>query len=887
MTARPSARPAAPFAPAPAQPLRLRSESASLARRLVRRLRPLDAALLALAGGLWLAPGWLPALGFPLLVLVGWRRWRRLGATAGTPLDRPVSVLVGLGVAALLPSVDLTVSLPRLLGLWLGVALFLTVFDLLTSEKRLWLVVSALAVLGMALALVGLVGTVWSPTGRPALQAVYQHLPRLITFLPRSDAGGLNPHKLAAALAMLLPLPVAVMLFTPGRLLRLGWGLGAALMAVTLLLTQSGSGLCAAGVALLALGATRWRRVRLALPIFAAIALGLGWWIGPRTVADALLALPLVPGARGTAADRLAVWARAVALIQERPWLGIGIGTFPIVVERYGPPLAADGLAAAVTLPHAHNLYLQFALDLGLPGLAAFLAVVAGVFRLAWSGVRLGPTARARGLVAGVAGGLLAYLTYGLFDAIGPGEKPGLFLWLLLAIVAAGARLARRPQLVPLAVELRSAAAADVAGRRGINGLLQTPPIGSVIYVSTFEWDYHTARPQQLARALAERFPVLYVETTGLRGVGAGDLPRLLRRIRRGLAGRHQPRPGIWVFSPLVLPLHHSRLARALNRLLLRDAIRGQAGDLGLVNPLLLISIPTAASIDLVGHLGEAATIYDCMDDLTAIPTVDGSVGVAEAELARSVDVVVAASDELRRAKAGLRADIAVVGQGVDAAHFQAPAGCPPDLARLPRPRLLCVGGIDERIDFALLDDVARLRPEWSIVLVGPELYVRAAERIRLPNVHLLGRRSYDELPGYVQNADVCLIPYRDTPWARACNPVKTLEYLAAGRPVVSTDLPAVRLYQPLVRIARGAPAFVMAIQAALEEDSAAWREVRCAAAGGKSWPERADAIYRLAVAPAARRRRTGPATLAGALPAGRRTVPPEVALPCDDQRSC
>ena len=116
---------------------------------------------------------------------------------------------------------------------------------------------------------------------------------------------------------------------------------------------------------------------------------------------------------------------------------------------------------------------------------------------------------------------------------------------------------------------------------------------------------------------------MLYVETTGLRGVGARDLPRLLRRVRRGIAGRHVGLPTLWVFSPLVLPFHRSALARRLNRILLRDAVHGQARDLGLKNPLLLISIPTAASIDLLGHLDEAAAIYDCMDDLTVIPLVD------------------------------------------------------------------------------------------------------------------------------------------------------------------------------------------------------------------------------------------------------------------------
>ncbi|MDQ3700488.1 MAG: O-antigen ligase family protein [Chloroflexota bacterium] len=811
-------------------------------------------AVLAIAAGLWLAPGWLPALGLPLLAWAWWRRWARLGSLAATGLDRPTYLIAGLGGAALLPSTDLSQSLPRLLGLWLGITLFLVVFDRLTSEKLLWMVVSWLAVLGVLVAVAGLVGTEWAPTQRYPLQLAYEYLPRLITSPSAPETGAFNTHKLAAALAMLLPLPAAVMLFTPGGLLRLGWGLGTALIAATLLLTQSGSGLFAGVVAIVGLGAWRYRSVRLFLPALIVGALGTIWWITPAAIADALLALPLAPGSQGTAEQRLALWSFAWALIREFPWLGIGIGTFPALADAYGSPMTGSAAGSAAgwwntgqEIPHAHNLYLQVALDLGLPGLAGFLALLVGAFRLARRGIWRGPTARARGLVAGAAGGMLAYLAYGLVDAVGPGEKPGLLFWLLLATVAAGARLAERmPSTGVAAVESTGAARGAPAA--------PAAPIGSIIYVSTFEWDYHTARPQQLARALSTRVPVLYVETTGLRGVGRGDLWRLLRRLRRGLTGRRYAAPGIWVFSPLVLPLHGSRLARMVNRALLRDAIRGQATDLGLVNPLLLISVPTGATVDLVGHLGEVASIYDCMDDLTAVPMVNRAIGVHEAQLARRVDTMVAASSELRRLKASLRQDVVVIGQGVDAFHFQCPTDCPPDLALMPRPRLLCAGGIDDRIDFALLDEVARRRPGWSIVLVGPELYVNAAGRVHQPNVHLLGRRAYTDLPAYVQHADVCLIPYRDSRWARACNPVKTLEYLAAGRPVVSTDLPAVVPLQPHVRIARGPTEFVAAVEVALTESGATFVPQRRALTEGASWQTRADALLGLAAAVARRR---------------------------------
>jgi O-antigen ligase/glycosyltransferase involved in cell wall biosynthesis len=797
---------------------------------------PLDVALLLLAAVIWFAgPGPLTLVGFPLVAAFCWRR-RALGDAISTGLDGPVFLLAGLGILALIPTQNLNASLSRLLGLWLGVAVFLVFFDALTSEKRLWVVMSALAAFGMVIAVVGPLLTDWSLDGglQTPMTALLSSLMQPSALV---QALQLHPNKLAAALAILLPLPAAVMLFTPGRLIRLYWGLGMVLMLAVLALIGSRSGLLAASVALLALVTYRARGLELVLPV-TALAAGLAaWLVGPFHLVEDLLSLSLEPGLPATLAARLEVWSASVRLIGDAPWLGIGIGTFRETLERVAP-IISDG--EIVDVPHSHNLYLQYALDLGLPGLVAFFWLIGRVFDRAHYAILHGPTARASALIVGVACGLLAYLTYGLTDAIGPGEKPGLFFWLLLALTAAGARLAQ-------------------SGPRATLPMLQArpdePAIGSVIYVSTFEWSYHTARPQQLARVLADKVPVLYVETTGLRGVGARDLPRLLRRVRRGIAGRHVGLPTLWVFSPLVLPFHRSALARRLNRILLRDAVHGQARDLGLKNPLLLISIPTAASIDLLGHLDEAAAIYDCMDDLTVIPLVDRSVDASEIELGRRVDVLVAASEELKRLKAHIREDVVVVGQGVEVVHFQRPAPLPEDLARLPGPRLVFVGGIDDRVDFELVEELARLRPEWSVVMIGPQLYVDAATRLTQPNIHLLGPRSYGDLPGYLQHADVGLIPYRDTAWARACNPVKTLEYLAAGRGVVATDLPAVEQYRPLVKIATTAAGFVDAVEATLAEESPEQVVVRRSVAAGASWDDRASQIYDLATEVVRRRR--------------------------------
>src|SRR6266511_404130 len=332
---------------------------------LGRTVDAFDIALIGFAVGVWFASGWLSLLGLMALAVVWWRRRRALGERAVSPLYRPIGVLVALAILAVLPSADLEVSLTRLLGLGLGVVLYLRMFDLLDNEKRLWILVSGLAMVGVLVALVGLVGTDWRLDGAPALRAVKEHLPRLITFLPRSEAGGLNPNKLAAALAMLLPLPTAVMLFTPGRFLRLGWGTGAALIGIALVLTESASGLLAGAGALTALAGMRSRMAQRVLPLLGIVVLGVVWWIGPGSIAEAWLGLSLAPEEPPSLDARFKVWSVALSLISSGPLLGIGIGSFPEAVAEHAGWLVANGQPE---IPHAHNLYMQVALDIGLPG---------------------------------------------------------------------------------------------------------------------------------------------------------------------------------------------------------------------------------------------------------------------------------------------------------------------------------------------------------------------------------------------------------------------------------------------------------------------------------------------------------------------------------------
>jgi UDP-galactopyranose mutase len=148
----------------------------------------------------------------------------------------------------------------------------------------------------------------------------------------------------------------------------------------------------------------------------------------------------------------------------------------------------------------------------------------------------------------------------------------------------------------------------------------------------------------------------------------------------------------------------------------------------------------------------------------------------------------------------------------------------PEDQASISRPRLGFFGVIDERMDLALLDAVAAARPDWQLVMLGPVVKIDPASLPQRANIHYLGARPYDELPHYVAGWDVALLPFARNDATRFISPTKTPEYLAAGRPVVSTSIrDVVRPYgkQRLARIADDPQAFIQACTAAMAEDPA------------------------------------------------------------------
>lgn len=186
--------------------------------------------------------------------------------------------------------------------------------------------------------------------------------------------------------------------------------------------------------------------------------------------------------------------------------------------------------------------------------------------------------------------------------------------------------------------------------------------------------------------------------------------------------------------------------------------------------------------------------VYDCMDPHAAFRAGDPRSAELEDRLLRRADVVFAGGHSLAELVRPRREDVLCLPSGIDYRHFAsaaAPGELPPELRELRKPVLMYTGAIDERIDWDLIAWLARERPTWSIVLVGP-LVLTDRLPVKEPNIHHLGAREYRRLPDYLRGADVCLIPWRVTGLTRYMSPTKTPEYLATGAPVVSTAIPDV-----------------------------------------------------------------------------------------------
>lgn len=350
-----------------------------------------------------------------------------------------------------------------------------------------------------------------------------------------------------------------------------------------------------------------------------------------------------------------------------------------------------------------------------------------------------------------------------------------------------------------------------------------------IICFGGVDWWYHNRGHYdlQMMRELSARVPVLYVNSLGVRtprpSEGRMFARRAARKLKSVLRGFRVVRPGFAVLSPPSVPfLRGNAAAEALTA----RAVRRGAAALGIERALVWINCPSAA--ELLPRLPHERLVYQRTDRFEAFPGVDPVRFGAWHRRLCEADLTLYCTAALFEEERAACRRAALVDHGVDYEHFAAADDRPEpaDVAAIPRPRVGFVGGIDAHtFDPELFLAVARALPEHAFVLVGG--CSLAEGWCTEPNVHLLGRRPYEEVAGYMAACDVLIMPWRQNDWIRACNPIKLKEYLAVGRPIVSTPFDELGRYAGLVAVARTAPEFAAGLQSVLANptDRAAQRQ--------------------------------------------------------------
>jgi glycosyltransferase involved in cell wall biosynthesis len=360
-----------------------------------------------------------------------------------------------------------------------------------------------------------------------------------------------------------------------------------------------------------------------------------------------------------------------------------------------------------------------------------------------------------------------------------------------------------------------------------------------------------------MLRAAQRGHQVLFVETDAFLGRHIGALLR--RRDRGSLARRllstEKAAPGVVLHKALkVLPWGSKhRLPNAVNSAITARLIRRLAANMP--KPIVLwIYDPSAARV--VGSCGEEFAVYDCVDDYAEQTTSARKrdyISDCDRRLALRSRLVFATSAAMYERHCRLNAATHLVSNAADYEHFAQAADrafAAPEVSALGRPVVGFAGNfLVSKVDFALLEETARARPGWTLLLVGPAPpeTVSMLERLaQFPNVRWVGPKPYAELPRYVAAFDVGVIPYVSNAYTRSCFPLKLYEYLAAGKPVVASGLPELAEMEPDVVLVDGAATFVQAVEQALGGDSEVDQMRRRRLASRNSWESKTERLLEL-----------------------------------------
>ena len=358
------------------------------------------------------------------------------------------------------------------------------------------------------------------------------------------------------------------------------------------------------------------------------------------------------------------------------------------------------------------------------------------------------------------------------------------------------------------------------------------------------DWTGDPLSKTHIMRILARENRVLWVNSIGLRApsVSKADFSRSVKKITSAIEPIKEVEPNLFVMSPLSIPAYGLEAVQTFNSRSLRWQIKRALKKLGFKNLINYIFLPSAAK--LAGNLDEDYIIYHCVDEYSAfsdIPT--EPIARLERELLKKADLVAVSAEILYQTKIEHNSNTFLIRHGVDFNHFKTALDeatkIPEEIKNLPRPVIGLYGLIEDWIDIELLEKTARHFSEGSLVIIG-KIKTDISRIENLPNVHILGRKPYQTLPAYCKGFDVALNPFVINELTLAANPLKVREYLAAGLPVISTDIPEVVILKNC-RIGQNHEDFISQIEEALKNPGP--QKAISDSVKNESWEARVDEL--------------------------------------------
>jgi len=374
----------------------------------------------------------------------------------------------------------------------------------------------------------------------------------------------------------------------------------------------------------------------------------------------------------------------------------------------------------------------------------------------------------------------------------------------------------------------------------------------NIIIFSSGDWKTGPSSSQHISINFAQYNKVLFIETFGSRrpSLNLEDTKRIAHRVMNWFKGiKKQDIEGgqLYIYSPIAL-MANIRPFLFIEKFMFSAMVKHLTKKLDMKNPILYFYLPPPAGI--IGNLGEKFIIYHCVDEWLTFPGGKNKAFMdAERRLIEKADLFLAANESLYIKNKPYAKRIHRIYHGVEYDHFakqfSSDTPLPEDIKNIPKPIIAVIGNFADWMDLDLIKSIAQSHKDWSIVSIGPiDSNVCIKKLTDMGNVYFLGQKPYARLPGYYRAIDVFIIPFLLNEHIKYCAPTRFYEHLSSGKPIISTDFPAVReIGDGLIDIALDKEDFLKKIETALNEMDISLAEKRKALARKNTWRSRVEEI--------------------------------------------